>query len=117
MSYEQLLDHKCDVYHLVKSERGPGFGVPIESGQPQFDYPEVPDDAAVPCYFAEKSQSITQGQPGNLIVHRFLIHFLPDTDVRMNDKVVWEGVTYTLQKPRMIKNHHIEVTAVRSEYL
>ncbi|WP_144514926.1 DUF3599 family protein, partial [Bacillus pumilus] len=47
----------------------------------------------------------------------YLVHFPITADVRVNDKVVWEGVTLKLQKPRQIKNHHIEVVAMRSESL
>ncbi|MEC0714386.1 DUF3599 family protein, partial [Bacillus haynesii] len=47
----------------------------------------------------------------------FLVHFPASADIRLNDKGIWEGTSYKLQKPRKVKNHHIEVTAVRSDDL
>ncbi|BDG48779.1 DUF3599 family protein [Parageobacillus sp. KH3-4] len=119
MSYRNLLIHRCDVYHLTATNDEPSgsFGVPIEDFQPEYEYPETPDLVNEPCYFTEKNQTIVQGDPNNTIIQSFLIHFLPNADIRVNDKVVWNGVEFILQIPKKIRNHHIEVTAVRRENL
>lgn len=112
MSFKTLLTHKCDVYHLQKRSASPGYGLP---GEAEFHYNDVPDLTEVPCYFTEKHQAITQDTPGDKIVHRFAVSFLVGTDVRLNDKVVWNGLELKAQIPRKVKNHHVEVDVVRDE--
>lgn len=110
MSFRSLLTDKCDIYHLVETTTSPGYGLP---GETEYSYPDVPDAVDVPCKFTEKNQSITQGEPGAEIVHSFGVNFLPGVDVRLNDKLVWNGMEFKAQIPRKIKNHHIEVVAIR----
>ncbi|OAT71882.1 DUF3599 family protein [Parageobacillus thermoglucosidasius] len=119
MSYRNLLIHRCDVYHLTASneDSDSNFGIPIKDFQPEYKYPDSPDLVDVPCYFTEKNQTIVQGEPNQIITQSFLVHFLPSADIRVNDKVVWNGIEFKLQIPKKIRNHHIEVTAVRSENL
>lgn len=114
MSYESLLTHRCNVYHLTQTAGSGKFGIPAEDLQKDSSYPPQADLTDVPCRFITKNQSITQGEPNNVIVETFKVHFLIDADVRINDKVVWEGTEYYLQKPNSINNHHIEVEAIRS---
>lgn len=64
-----------------------------------------------------KNQSIVQQDPEKVIYHSYLAHFPADADVRLHDLAVWNGVSYTLQQPRNIKGHHLEVLAVRDEKL
>lgn len=111
MSYRKLLTDRCDIYHLVESTSSPGYGLP---GEPVYSYPKEPDLVNIPCYFTERQhQSITQGEPGAEITQSFLVHFLIGTDIRLNDKVFFNGVEYKAQVPKPIKKHHIEVTVVR----
>ena len=110
MSFRSLLTDKCDIYHLQERTNSPGYGLPGES---EFEYPETPDLIEVPCKFTEKGQSITQGEPGAEIIYTLGVSFLSDVDVRLNDKLVWNGMELKTQIPRKIKNHHIEVTAIR----
>lgn len=118
MSYQNLLIHRCDVYHLKeKDSSGEGYGVPADDMEKEYYYNESPDLINVPCYFTEKNQSIVQNEPNQTIVQSMLVHFLPSIDIGMNTKVVWEGSAFRLQKPRKIKNHHIEVIAVRDDKL
>ncbi|WP_203363081.1 DUF3599 family protein [Bacillus sp. REN10] len=117
MSYRSLLTHECDIYHLVRAESEGAWGIPGEDLEEEFSYSNVPDLSAVPCYFTEKNQTVVQGEPDPKVIQSFLIHFLPTVDVRLNDKVIWNGIQFTLQIPKKIKNHHIEVTAIRSEHL
>ncbi|WP_373325628.1 DUF3599 family protein [Sporomusa paucivorans] len=110
MSFRSLLTDKCDIYHLIETTTSPGYGLP---GETEYSYPDTPDAADVPCKFTEKNQNITQGEPGAEIVHSFDVNFLPDVDVRLNDKLVWNGMEFKAQIPRKIKNHHIEVVVTR----
>ncbi|MBU8728331.1 DUF3599 family protein [Bacillus pumilus] len=118
MSYQSLLTDRCNIYHLQEEQKtGNLYGIPVQDAQPLFSYPDEADQVDQACYFTEKNQSITQQEPNATIHQSYLVHFPITADVRVNDKVVWEGVTLKLQKPRQIKNHHIEVVAMRSESL
>lgn len=118
MSYKKLLTHRCEVYRPEEKESAaPTYGVPASSIVKKKEHEQVPVAADVPCYFTEKSQSVVQGEPAQALVQSFLVHFLPNADIQMNDKVIWDGVEFVLQKPRKIRNHHQEVTAVRSARL
>lgn len=114
MSYKNLLTHRCDIYHLKSRDTEGSYGVP---GPKEYYYDDEPDLAGVRCYFTEKNQSIIQLAPNNTIFQSLLVHFLAKADIRTNSKVVWDGVTYKMQKPRKIKNHHQEVTVVRDDNL
>ena len=110
MSFRSLMTDKCDIYHLTESITSPGYGLPGETG---YSYPDVPDLVDVPCKFTEKNQIITQGEPGAEIVHSFAVNFLISTDIRLNDKLVFNGAEFKAQIPRQVKNHHIEVVVTR----
>ncbi|MFP7170775.1 DUF3599 family protein [Terribacillus sp. 7520-G] len=117
MSFLNMLTDVCDIYHLKAEDSStkPTFGVSVENMQQQYDYPDEPDLSKVPAYFVEKSQSIAQGEPQRQLIQTYKVFFLPDTDVRTNDRVIFEEDAFRLQKPRRIRNHHIEVAAVREE--
>lgn len=114
MSYKKLLTHRCDIYNLKSRMTGGGFGVPAKE---EFYYDDEPDASDVRCYFTERNQSVIQMDPNNMIIQSMLVHFLPSADVRVNSKIVWDGVTFKSQKPRLIKGHHQEVTVTRSDNL
>lgn len=119
MSYEKLLIHRCEIYHLKERviNDGGGFSVPIGDREKEYYYDDEPDLSNVKCYFVEKNQMVSQGEPGNLIIQSYGVHFLKSEDVRINSKVVWEGVSFKSQKPKNVRNHHQEVTVSRSENL
>jgi len=117
MSYRNLLIHRCDVYHLKKNGSSGSWGIPGTDLEEEFTYGDTPDLTDIPCYFTEKNQTITQGDPNPIVVQSFLVHFLLNVDVRQNDKVVWNGIEFKLQIPKKVRNHHIEVTAVRRDNL
>lgn len=115
MSYKKLLTDRCDIYRLEEKEvAAPTYGVPASSIVKQKEHEEIPIDQEVHCLFVEKNQSVVQGEPAQALVQSYRVHFLPNADIRLNDKVTWEGDEFILQKPRKIRNHHQEVTAVRS---
>ncbi len=117
MSLEALLDHTCDIYHILQSPRERGYGLPNEVGH---SYPEVPDEENIPCHFGAKEQpQITQGVPGNEITLEVKLTLPINADIRLNDKVVHRetGIVYYAQVPRNIRDHHKTVIVRRKDEL
>ncbi|QNK87751.1 DUF3599 family protein [Sporosarcina sp. resist] len=119
MSYSKLLIHRCNVHHLKERviNGGRDFGIPSDDRETEFYYDDAPDLTDVKCYFVEKNQMVMQGEPNNVVIQSYGVHYLKSTDVRINSKVVWDGVSFKSQKPKNIRNHHQEVTVSRSENL
>lgn len=107
MSLENFFDHACDIYHLQSADSSPGFGLPAS---PSFSYPDAPDEEQVMCHFAVKSATVTvtQTEPANLLEAKIKLTLPLNTDIRLNDKVVWRetGMEYTAEFPRNVRNHH-----------
>jgi hypothetical protein len=117
MSIEALLDHTCDIYHIIKSAKSPGYSLPAS---PRFDYPETPDEPRTPCHFSARASfgtvSVTQGDPQNDLEAKIKLILPRDADVRLNDKIVdcGAGLEYTAEQPRGVRNHHIFVYVKRT---
>lgn len=116
MSLENLLDHKCDIYHLKKSKSTVGCGLPDTVS---FDYGDVPDLKNVICHFGVESlnSSVEQKNPQNVLTERIKLTLPIGTDIRINDKVVdcETGLEYTAERPRNIRGHHIFVYIKRTK--
>ena len=116
MSLENLLDHTCDIYHIREEQQSPGYGLPVS---PSFDYPEEPDEAAVPCHFGVRSQSVAVNQtaPANLMDASIKLTLPTGKDIRLNDLVVdcGTGLEYTAEQPRNIRGHHLFVYVKKKE--
>lgn len=114
MSFEKLLDHACDIYHLKKRTEFPGYGLPASDG---FGYPDKPDIKALKCHFGVESldTDVTQKNPQNVLHERIKLTLPAGTDIRINDKVVdcESGLEYTAERPRNIREHHIFVYVSR----
>lgn len=110
MSFEALLDHKCDIYHIIEGERSPGYNLPAS---PSFSYPTEPDIADQACHFGVRSASVTvtQTAPANIMDSRTKLLLPIGTDARLNDKVVNRatGEEYTAEQPVNIREHHLFV--------
>lgn len=110
MAFLDMLDHKCDIYHLTKTAKSPGFGL---SASPSFGYPEKPDEKEVVCHFGIESldAGTEQKQPQNILHEKIKLTLPIGTDIRINDKVIdcCSGFEYTAEKPRNIRGHHIFV--------
>ena len=116
MAFEDFLDHTCNIFHAVKSEKTPGFGLP---GAPSFHYEDAPDIAALPCHFHVSgfSPSFAEMEPNTNMTVTEKLSLPTGTDVWLNDKIVdlATGVEYTAGVPRNIRGHHIVVQLHRRE--
>ena len=116
MAFSNLLNHKCDVYHNVKTSTSPGYNLP---GSPKFSYPDTPDITEVPCHFEIRvgTQSISQKEPQADFDANIKLVYLNGTDIRINDKIVdiEDGFEYTAGKPRKVRNHHMFVMLTRTD--
>lgn len=116
MAIEDLLDHKCNIYHLQKSEKSVGFGLPDSE---EFGYSKDPDLKNVICHFGIESLDgkTEQKNPQNVLNEKIKLTLPIGTDIRINDMVVDcdTGYEYTAEKPRNIRNHHIFVYVKRTK--
>lgn len=107
MSFENMLNHKCDIYHLQKTEESPGWGLP---GTVTFGYPAEPDITSQPCHFGVKSgvQVIVQNEPQTDYEAKIKLTFPINADIRYGDKIVnlENGYEYTAEIPVKVRNHH-----------
>lgn len=117
MAWEDFLNHKCDIYHVVKESSDLGYGV---TDTENFIYPERPDLENVDCHFMIKTGQyvVVQNEPTNEYDARIKVAFPTGTDIRVNDKVVSKetGYSYIAELPRVIKHtHHITVYCKRED--
>ena len=107
---KQLLDHKCDIYHLKEEQQSPGYGLP---DQIKMFYQQEPDETEIPCHFSiyDSTLQIVQKKPQQMLEGRIKLALPINTDIRLLDKVVSQvtGLKYIAELPRRIRNHHIIV--------
>lgn len=116
MSLEALLNHTCDIYHVKKEGKSPGYGL---AASPSFSYPQEPDIAGQACHFGIESRhvTVTQTAPANLMDAKIKLTLPVGTDVRLNDKIVdcASGLAYTAEQPVNVRDHHLFVYIKREE--
>ncbi|MBE6845038.1 MAG: DUF3599 family protein [Ruminococcus sp.] len=116
MAFEELLNHKCNIYHLRKTEKSVGYGLKPSLN---FSYPEEPDEKDVTCHFGIESfeASVKQEQPQNVLREKIKLMLPFDTDIQINDKVIDcdSKFEYTAEKPVKVRNHHIYVYIKRTK--
>ena len=116
MSLESLLNHTCNIYHIIGGTASPGYGL---APSPSFSYPEEPDISGQRCHFGIKTRSvtITQTAPANLMDAKIKLTLPIGTDVRLNDKIVdcATGLEYTAEQPIPVRNHHLFVYIKRNK--
>uniref|UniRef100_A0AAU8AZW8 Element PBSX protein xkdH n=1 Tax=Dulem virus 37 TaxID=3145755 RepID=A0AAU8AZW8_9CAUD len=114
MSFESMLNHKCDVYHIQKSEASPGYGL---AASPAFSYPDEPDIADLQCHFGVKSGTrlVVQLTPQAEYQAKIKLVVPLGTDIRLNDKIVDKqtGYEYTADIPVQVRSHHLFVMLSR----
>lgn len=112
MAIENLFDHKCDIYHLTELPRSLGYG--IEDSD--YVYPDMPDAENVSCHFnVNPSGNLEQTESANEYIYTGKLQLPAGTDIRINDKIVdrGNGLVYTAEIPKNIRNHHMVVTIQR----
>lgn len=116
MSYARLLTDKVDIYSATTSAKE-DYGIKSD----EISYPTTPTYTNVKCYAVRNARNSTMYKselsPTPSVKEIIVFHFLISASIIEGDKLVFEGDTFIIQKPRKIRNHHIEVEAVRSEYL
>ena len=114
MSLEELLDHKCDIYHMVGEVGASSYGLP---GEETFDYPETPDISNIDCHFSSKgTEGVSQTDPKNILMGTLTLTLPFGTNIRINDKVVNKSnnLEYTAAVPRNVRTHHVKVQLYRN---
>ena len=115
MAFSNLLNHKCNVYHVIKTNTSPGYNLP---GSPKFSYPDAPDITDVPCHFEIRvgSQSVSQKEPQTIYTATLKLVYPVGVDIRFRDKIVSaeDGFEYTADIPRKVRNHHMFVMVQRT---
>lgn len=112
MSFENLLDHKCAIYHMKKDGKNLGYGITGEA----FSYPAEPDVTDVLCHFnVSDTGTMEQTEDANEYIVVGKLNLPYGTDVRVNDKIIdlGSGISYYAEVPRNIRNHHIIVQIQR----
>lgn len=114
MSFESMLNHKCDVYHILRDDTSPGYGLP---SSPSFSYPDEPDITDLQCHFCIKSgtRTVIQNEPQASYQASVKLVTLFGTDLRLNDKIIDKstGYEYTADIPVQVQNHHVFVMLSR----
>jgi hypothetical protein len=115
MSFESMLNHKCDVYHIKRADASPGYGLPTS---PSFSYPETPDISGLPCHFNVKSGSrvVVQMEPQANYEAKIKLNLPLGADIRLNDKIIDASTAYeyTAEIPITIQAHHMYVMLKRT---
>ncbi len=109
MAIEELFDHTCDIYHVETKTRNLGFGI---TGDEDFVYPQNPSEASVICHFNVSAEgTLTQTESGNVFLYTGKLNLPIGTDIRVNDKIVdlSNGLVYTAEIPKNIRDHHMIV--------
>lgn len=112
MSFENLLDHKCAIYHMKKDGKDLGYGINGE----RFFYPSDPDVTDVSCHFnVSDAGTLEQTEDANEYTVVGKLNLPYGTDIRVNDKIIdlGSGISYYAEVPRNIRDHHIIVQIQR----
>lgn len=48
----------------------------------------------------QKKPRLIQEEPDQTVYHSFLVHFPGSSDIRMNDKIIWQHNSYILKAPK-----------------
>lgn len=114
MSFDAMLNHKCDVYHIKREDESPGYDLP---SSPSFSYSEAPDIVDLVCHFGVKgrTQIIVQNEPQADYQAKIKLTVPLGSDIRLNDKIVDKssGYEYTADIPIRVRDHHLFVMLSR----
>lgn len=107
--FEDFFNHKCDIYHPVKSETNIKYGIKVEPVEMRKD---IPDLENVPCHFyINPSLSIKQKEPYATVEGECKLALPYGTDIRENDFIKGYDHMFRAGIPKVVHgNHHIVVT-------
>jgi hypothetical protein len=117
--FDELLDHRCDIYHLIDGKKTAGYGIKTNYISEHEENPSLTD---VPCHF-HNSQSnflrIEQSTPYSRLSGETKLTLPVGTDIRKNDMIrdCGTGMKYRADMPKTIRGHHISVTVRREDGL
>lgn len=118
MAWEDFLNHRCDIYHLVDAGDAGAFGIrAAEHLVPE----EIPSETDVHCHFHINQNNLTrltQNEPETAIEGQIKCSMEIGTDIRKNDIVFSheDGLRYRAGVPRTVAHdHHIIVTLYRED--
>lgn len=118
MAWEDFLNHRCDIYHLVDAGETGAFG--IKAAQ-HLVPEEEPSEKDVRCHFHIRQNDLTrlvQNEPETSIEGQIKCSIEIGTDIRKNDIVLSheDGLRYRAGVPRTVAHdHHIIVTLYRED--
>ena len=99
MSFESMLIHKCDVYHIIREDS------------------DMPDITDLKCKFGVKSGNriVVQTEPRAEYQAKIKLTIPFGTDIRLNDKIIDKATDYeyTADIPVQVQNHHLFVMISR----
>lgn len=105
-----LMTHTVDVYHLHKKQGETSFGVPE---QDVYFYNDQPEYSELMCSVQRRfDPSVQPREPFVEITEDLKIYFPLGTELKENDKVVFQGNEYLLGVPFTFRTH-IEILAWR----
>lgn len=115
MSIEAFFDHQCSIYHLKEESPKIGYGITVDPIKCYDSNPAI----TTKCHFHVKNDGnkIVQNEPFTAIEGTIKLSLPSGTDIRLNDKVVWNdtGIPYRAGIPRHIRGHHVSVTLQRED--
>ena len=114
MSFDDFLNHRCNIYHPVKKDVDFGYGIKSEPAEERLKMPDLED---VPCHFyVSPSPKIVQKEPYPVVEGEAKLALPYGVDIRENDFVKSRGLIYRAGIPKAVHgNHHIVVTIKREE--
>lgn len=109
---EHLLIHTCDLYYQQKKEESKNYGLPSEE---EFFFDSEPSKTDVKCYIYQSglANRTNNTEPFETITEIINAIFALNEVIRHNDRLVFNGITYRIDNPMPVRNHHIETTLVR----
>lgn len=103
---ENLMNHRCNIFHVIKSSSGGGFGLP---SQDVYSYRDTPDISSQSCHFKLNRLIVNGTGPAKSFSNNSHVDFPTGTDVRMNDKILdlETGIIYYANPPKSIRGNRI----------
>lgn len=112
MSFEDMLNHRCAIYHLKSTPEDMGYNITSN----KFAYKEKPDLTDIPCHFnINDTGNMNQTEDANEYIVVRKLQLPLETEIYINDKVVNmdNGMEYIAEIPKKVRNHHIIVNIQR----